>query len=512
MNAQIPVVYAHVLALCASPLVHSYAAAALQQLAVTCGRPLHVLSRLLAVTAERVYGTEEVRKQVSGSFLVEVLEGTVERTLATCKEAELSAPQFVVAFPLLRETLTRAYSLGSQDAALQLLELHTVQGGAYPRGEMAEVLLRVMVLVPRLAERAQAALLRLAPALTGTEHHALLRHGIESALPPVRQAALLALKAMHARALTGDDLTLSHMWLATSDTDEENHALAVQLWAAYNRPLTIQALQTLYSLLKNPDVVIRKLTATAVAAGHKECKVDLSETLLDVFTLYEVRFTLTILFASFATFPHSYSSLTRVQENLPFVDQKVDTFWEMRSGIALLIGACSVVVTQRELPEIFQFLIGTALYDQHEQVRQQLVQAGIDLINAAAASGADLTASVLPIFEKHLEQPSDNEPDTDRIREAVVVFMGGAARSLAATDPKLKVVISKLIEVLHTPSESVQRAVAQYLVSLMSAAKEAQEVDAFINTLLERLRTGKSSTDRRGAAYGLAGVVKGTLR
>ena len=228
------------------------------------------------------------------------------------------------------------------------------------------------------------------------------------------------------------------------------------------------------------------MTATAIASGYKECKVDVSETLRSVFTLYE--------------------------ENLPFIDQKVDTFWEMRSGIALLIGAASTIVTQRELPEIFQFLIGTALYDQHDQVRQQLVQAGIDLINAAAASGADLSASVLPIFEKYLEQPSDNEPETDRIREAVVVFMGGAARSLSTNDPKLKVIISKLIEVLHTPSESVQRAVAQYLVSLMSAAKEAQEVDAFINTLLERLRTGKSSADRRGAAYGLAGVVKGNTR
>src|SRR5437868_5008366 len=108
------------------------------------------------------------------------------------------------------------------------------------------------------------------------------------------------------------------------------------------------------------------MTATAIAAGYKECKVNVSETLRSVFTLYE--------------------------ENLPFVDQKVDTFWEMRSGIALLIGATSVIVTQRELPEVFQFLIGTALYDQHDQVRPQLVQAGIDLINAAAASGADLTA------------------------------------------------------------------------------------------------------------------------
>lgn len=484
VNGTLPTVYAAVLALCASPLVSASAAAALQALAVTCPRPLAAHARLLAVTAGRVYGTEEARREVSGSFLVEVLEGAVERAVATCKEAPLPAPSFVVVFPLLREALTRAYSLASQDAALQSLETHAAQPGAYPRAAVAEVLLRVMVLVPRLADRARAALLRLAPLLTAPDSRALLVHGLECAQPAVRGAALHALRAMPSGALGADEATAAHLWLVRADADEENHALAAQLWSAYARPLTLSAVGTLNALLGNPDPAMRKMTATAVAAGWRECKADVGEVLRATFALYE--------------------------ENLPFVDQKSDPLWETRSGIASLIGAASVVVTARELPEVFQFLIGTALYDQHDQVRAQLVQAGIDLINAAAAAGADLSATVLPIFEKHLEAPSDNEPATDQVREAVVVFMGGAARSLAATDPKLKLIIAKLIEVLHTPSESVQRAVAQYLVSLMSATKEsAQEVDAFIATLLERLRTGKSSTDRRGAAYGLAGVVKG---
>ena len=259
MNAQLPSIYAAVLALCASPLVHTPAAAALQQLAITCPRPLHPLARLLAVTAERVYGTEETRKQVSGSFLVEVLEGAVERAVQTCKDAPLSAPSLVVVFPLLREALTRAYSLGSQDAALQLLETHVAQAGEYPRAEMAEVLLRVMVLVPRLADRARAALLRLAPLLSAPESHALLLHGIESPQPAVRTSALLALKTMPVSSLSSDDLTMSHLWLVTADSDEENHALAAQLWIAYNRPLTMQALNTLQALLANNDISMRKV-------------------------------------------------------------------------------------------------------------------------------------------------------------------------------------------------------------------------------------------------------------
>ncbi len=87
--------------------------------------------------------------------------------------------------------------------------------------------------------------------------------------------------------------------------------------------------------------------------------------------------------------------------------------------------------------------------------------------------------------------------------------MGSAARFLAASDPKLSAILTKMLDALYTPSEKVQKAVAQCLAPLMPPLRDSPETPALIKNVLERLKTGKSYGDRRGVAWGLSGVVKG---
>eukprot|EP01098_Paradermamoeba_levis_P001516 TRINITY_DN11787_c0_g1_i1.p2 TRINITY_DN11787_c0_g1~~TRINITY_DN11787_c0_g1_i1.p2 ORF type:complete len:157 (-),score=37.79 TRINITY_DN11787_c0_g1_i1:246-677(-) len=95
----------------------------------------------------------------------------------------------------------------------------------------------------------------------------------------------------------------------------------------------------------------------------------------------------------------------------------------------------------------------------------------------------------------------------DRVRESVVVFLGTIARHMEPGEPKVLQVVEKLMDALHIPSEIVQRAVAQCLAPIMSGIKDKAE--GYINSLLERVAKGKNYGDRRGAAFGLAGVIKG---
>ncbi|EPS66179.1 hypothetical protein M569_08598, partial [Genlisea aurea] len=74
-------------------------------------------------------------------------------------------------------------------------------------------------------------------------------------------------------------------------------------------------------------------------------------------------------------------------------------------------------------------------------------------------------------------------------------------------DPKVHAVVEKLLDVLNTPSESVQRAVSHCISPLMQSKKE--EAADLISRLLNRLMTSEKYGERRGAAFGLAGVVKG---
>eukprot|EP00897_Mesotaenium_endlicherianum_P004938 jgi/Mesen1/4472/ME000228S03455 len=74
-------------------------------------------------------------------------------------------------------------------------------------------------------------------------------------------------------------------------------------------------------------------------------------------------------------------------------------------------------------------------------------------------------------------------------------------------DPKVGQIVQRLLEVLNTPSESVQRAVSNCLPPLM-ASRQA-DAQALVARLLGTMMSSDKYGERRGAAFGLAGVVKG---
>lgn len=67
--------------------------------------------------------------------------------------------------------------------------------------------------------------------------------------------------------------------------------------------------------------------------------------------------------------------------------------------------------------------------------------------------------------------------------------------------------VDRLVDALNTPSELVQSAVADCLPPLVHGMGE--EVEYLVDKLFSTLTTGSKYASRRGAAYGLAGVVKG---
>ncbi len=67
--------------------------------------------------------------------------------------------------------------------------------------------------------------------------------------------------------------------------------------------------------------------------------------------------------------------------------------------------------------------------------------------------------------------------------------------------------VDRLIDALNTPSELVQSAVADCLPPLVQGMSD--EVEYLVDKLFSTLTTGPKYASRRGAAYGLAGVVKG---
>ncbi|KAG7585712.1 Armadillo-type fold [Arabidopsis thaliana x Arabidopsis arenosa] len=74
-------------------------------------------------------------------------------------------------------------------------------------------------------------------------------------------------------------------------------------------------------------------------------------------------------------------------------------------------------------------------------------------------------------------------------------------------DLKVHKIVEKLLEVLNTPSESVQRAVSTCLSPLV--VSKQKEASALFSRLLDKLMKSDKYGERIGAAFGLEGVVMG---
>lgn len=85
--------------------------------------------------------------------------------------------------------------------------------------------------------------------------------------------------------------------------------------------------------------------------------------------------------------------------------------------------------------------------------------------------------------------------------------MGNLAHHLSSENVKIYQIANQLIDSLRTPSESVQKTISNCLISLSPLIQN--NIETFLNQLLTRLQFGETYADRRGAAFGIAGIVKG---
>lgn len=179
-----------------------------------------------------------------------------------------------------------------------------------------------------------------------------------------------------------------------------------------------------------------------------------------------------------------------------------------RAGVVTALGASSNALQKHDVPLVATLLL-KALSDESLEVREASIDAGKVVI---AAHGEANTETLLKVFEGYFDKPPDrtvSEEIQDYAKSGAVVFLASLAVHLDSSDPKVKQILERLLEVLETPSESVQRKVADAFPPLMKQLATEEEKRALIEGLLGKLSQGESYAVRRGAAFGIAGAVKG---
>ena len=201
-------------------------------------------------------------------------------------------------------------------------------------------------------------------------------------------------------------------------------------------------------------------------------------------------------------------SKPRIQERdefgMPKKTNLIDP-WEARSGIALTFRAMAPIFDQSKLVSFVQFLINdSALGDRKGTVRDEMIESATKVI---AMHGANKVEELMSIFETALDESDKKSNISDLVSEAIVILYGALARHLHDGDERVPKVVHRLLLTLSTPSETVQYAVAGCLPPLIRTS--TQNTHEYVRLVLDELLKSKKYAARRGAAYGLAGIVSG---
>ncbi|XP_008140997.2 eIF-2-alpha kinase activator GCN1 [Eptesicus fuscus] len=449
-------------------------------------------------------------------------------TITTVRKGEpdaapLSAPAFSLVFPFLKMVLTEMphHSEEEEERMAQILQILTVHAQlraspSNPPGRVDEngpellprvAMLRLLTWVigtssPRLQVLASDALTSLCASSSGKDGCAfaeqeavdVLLCALQSPCDSVRDTALRGLMELH-MVLPAPDTDeknglnlLRRLWVVKFDKEEEIRKLAERLWSTMGLDLQPDLCSLLIDDVIYHEAAVRQAGAEALSQAVARYQRQAAEVMGRLMEIYQEK-----LYRP----PPVLDALGRVISESP-PDQ-----WEARCGLALALNKLSQCLDSSQVKPLFQFFVPDALNDRNPDVRKCMLDAALATLNA---HGKENVNSLLPVFEEFLKN-APNDASYDAVRQSVVVLMGSLAKHLDKSDPKVKPIVAKLIAALSTPSQQVQESVASCLPPLVPAVRE--DAGAMVQRLMQQLLESDKYAERRGAAYGLAGLVKG---
>ncbi|KAI0842344.1 translational activator GCN1 [Hypoxylon sp. FL0890] len=287
------------------------------------------------------------------------------------------------------------------------------------------------------------------------------------------------------------DLDFSEeIWIACHEDILENIELGREIWEESGFKLSKDVPFKMLPYLESKDAQLRRAAARALAEACKAFPLTIEDVLK-------------MLRSSYVEF---------AKPRVPQLDEygmpkKTDLSdpWEARHGIGAAFRELAAHLQKSQIDDFFNFLIeGGPLGDQNAAVRSEMLEAALVAIDL---HGRALVDKLMKTFERTLGAPDKGSEAADRVNEAVIVMYGALARHLKPGDPKIPVVLERLLATLSTPSEAVQYAVAECLPPLVRTCGDKSS--KYFDQLLDTLLNSKKYAEKRGAAYGLAGLVQG---
>lgn len=375
--------------------------------------------------------------------------------------------------------------------AMDFISFHmsVCQDERYPRIVFIDDLSHIVATQTSLSKDAVAVLRSLGESIRATARSEDIQRLLSHALAEEVYVRAGSLQALQPLDLTEMDFCLQ-LWLACHDEDEENRRLAQKAWEENGLDVPTNYASLLVKMLEHDHQFVRLSTGKALAAAGEMHPETVPQLLVQLRELYVLR--------NVELKPEHDRFGMVIEETVDRPDP-----WWIRGAVALAFQHLSSLFIASDLVPFFQFLIeGEALGDRNESVRKMMLDAGTNVVDR---HGQDQLSELISMFESYLAHPAAQT--NDDVTEAVIILLGRLARHLDASDKRVAHVVDRLVEALKTPSELVQVAVTDCLPPLAGAI--GSEVPRLVEQLFKDLFYAPKYAERRGAAYGLAGLIKG---
>ncbi|QSL66206.1 hypothetical protein MERGE_000581 [Pneumocystis wakefieldiae] len=342
------------------------------------------------------------------------------------------------------------------------------------RVEIIQALLNVLYHFPNQFNHAKDCLILLSKVIKDNITKEEITELIKGSLSSNFQIRDTVLQAIEPLNLSQCDF-FYELYLAAHDKNEMNSSLSLAIIKKNNFLISHDAKDILINYLCNDQCYIRECASKAISSYVKNYTQNVEEVILILINLYEEKSKL--------------QSLEYDQYGIP-ISRTLNRrdAWEIRSAIASSFFYLIPYFTLTIVPFFLEFLLGmpdkhVPLKDNSPEVREKMIKNGLRIIS---------------YYDGFLE---------NYLNEGVIILYAAITSHLKVDDRRVPIAIGKLMNILKSPSENIQIAIAQSFSSLIKFSLE--KVPNYIERLKEELFTSEKYAERKGAAYGLAGVIKG---
>lgn len=475
---------------------------------------LGVLRELTAIATLRAYNVEGIPED----FREQELLGLISRVLFRTKilsDDSYDLLSFVYVFPLLIRALEVGKNVAIKNSSKQVVTSEFVdedpedehlslamdiissqsflENAVIPRQKVLTLLLELMGISSK-AKSAKDCFLTVCQQISVLPQPADLALLLRSLITPDKFVKLAILQGLDSEFDLQDEMNYSdEIWICRFDVDANIADLAATVWYDNLFELVEDTQSRLIEFAPIADSGMRLTVARAIAAAVEVLEGSFPATLDLILAKYKEK----------ENPPPAPVDRFGIVLNDPKYQKDP---WEYRLTIALTLKLLSGYFTDRAAVEkLFNFLVkDKALGDKEYLVGQELLDAGNEVVKQ---HGLQHVETLIPFFEAALAEKDENTSSQDSIKERVIILYGSLGRHLGAGDHRLLIVVDRLLATLETPSEDVQYAVSECIAPLVKNMEP--RVQELIDQLFDKLWNATNLAVRKGAAYGIAGIVKG---